>query len=126
MAEQITYSGDSRQAILQGVYRLAEAMNVTLGPRGRNFVSARLLTKSRLSGGGVQCYGSPGVNRASLIELAAPIGAMPWNGSSASFCSPAAAAAVISGSSNSAGLLIAKDSGDGVNAVATGAMTTFG
>ena len=61
----------------------------------------------------MQCYGSPGVNRVNLIELAAPIGAMPWNGSSASFCSPAAAAAVIYGSSNSAGLSIAKDSGDG-------------
>jgi chaperonin GroEL len=36
MAEQITYSGDSRQAILQGVNQLAEAVNVTLGPRGRN------------------------------------------------------------------------------------------
>ena len=38
MAKQITYSDQSRQAILRGVNRLAEAVKVTLGPRGRNVV----------------------------------------------------------------------------------------
>src|ERR1700739_770859 len=38
MANQITYSDDSRQAILRGVNQLAEAVKVTLGPRGRNVV----------------------------------------------------------------------------------------
>src|SRR6201992_4382150 len=38
MAKQITYSDDSRQAILRGVNQLAEAVKVTLGPRGRNVV----------------------------------------------------------------------------------------
>src|ERR1044072_8178823 len=38
MAKQIVYSDNSRQAILRGVNQLAEAVKVTLGPRGRNVV----------------------------------------------------------------------------------------
>ncbi len=38
MAKQIVYSDDSRQAILRGVNQLAEAVKVTLGPRGRNVI----------------------------------------------------------------------------------------
>jgi chaperonin GroEL len=38
MAKQITYSDQSRQAILRGVNQLAEAVKVTLGPKGRNVV----------------------------------------------------------------------------------------
>jgi len=38
MAKQITYGDDSRQAILRGVNRLADAVKVTLGPKGRNVV----------------------------------------------------------------------------------------
>jgi chaperonin GroEL len=38
MAKQITYSDDSRHAILRGVNQLADAVKVTLGPRGRNVV----------------------------------------------------------------------------------------
>src|SRR6059036_3146832 len=38
MAKQITYGDESRQAILRGVNRLADAVKVTLGPRGRNVV----------------------------------------------------------------------------------------
>ena len=38
MAKQIIYSDQSRQAILRGVNQLAEAVKVTLGPRGRNVV----------------------------------------------------------------------------------------
>jgi chaperonin GroEL len=38
MAKQITYSDQSRHAILRGVNQLAEAVKVTLGPRGRNVV----------------------------------------------------------------------------------------
>src|SRR5271155_2084129 len=38
MAKQITYSDHSRHAILRGVNQLAEAVKVTLGPRGRNVV----------------------------------------------------------------------------------------
>jgi chaperonin GroEL len=38
MAKQIIYSDDSRQAILRGVNQLADAVKVTLGPKGRNVV----------------------------------------------------------------------------------------
>ncbi|MDQ3280079.1 MAG: chaperonin GroEL [Acidobacteriota bacterium] len=38
MAKQITYSEEARQAILRGVNKLADAVKVTLGPKGRNVV----------------------------------------------------------------------------------------
>src|SRR5947208_3454816 len=38
MAKQITYGDQSRQAILRGVNRLADAVKVTLGPKGRNVI----------------------------------------------------------------------------------------
>src|SRR5215212_8873557 len=38
MAKRITYSEEARQAILKGVNKLADAVKVTLGPRGRNVV----------------------------------------------------------------------------------------
>ncbi len=38
MAKQIVYGEDSRQAVLRGVNRLADAVKITLGPRGRNVV----------------------------------------------------------------------------------------
>jgi chaperonin GroEL len=38
MAKQIVYSEASRQAILRGVNQLADAVKVTLGPKGRNVV----------------------------------------------------------------------------------------
>ena len=50
MATQTTYGDDSRQAILRGVDRLANAVKVTLGPRGRNVI----LDKS---------YGSPTITK---------------------------------------------------------------
>ena len=65
MAKQITYGDDSRQAILRGVNRLADAVKVTLGPKGRNVV----LDKK---------FGSPvitkdGVTVAKEIELKEPL-----------------------------------------------------
>ena len=65
MAKQITYGNDSRQAILRGVNRLADAVKVTLGPKGRNVV----LDKK---------FGSPlitkdGVTVAKEIELKDPL-----------------------------------------------------
>src|SRR5881396_2735462 len=38
MAKQITYGEDSRQGILRGVNHLADAVKVTLGPKGRNVI----------------------------------------------------------------------------------------
>jgi chaperonin GroEL len=65
MATQITYGHDSRQAVLRGVNRLADAVKVTLGPKGRNVV----LDKK---------FGSPvitkdGVTVAKEIELKEPL-----------------------------------------------------
>jgi chaperonin GroEL len=65
MAKQIIYSDTSRQAILRGVNQLADAVKVTLGPRGRNVV----LEKK---------YGGPtitkdGVTVAKEIELKDPL-----------------------------------------------------
>jgi chaperonin GroEL len=38
MAKQIVHGEQSRQAILRGVNILADAVKVTLGPKGRNVV----------------------------------------------------------------------------------------
>ena len=38
MAKQIVYGEDSRRSILTGINRLADAVKVTLGPKGRNVV----------------------------------------------------------------------------------------
>src|SRR6201987_2680395 len=40
-AKKIIYSENSRQAILRGVNQLADAVKVTLGPKGRNVVIDR-------------------------------------------------------------------------------------
>ena len=65
MAKQIVYSETSRHAILRGVNQLADAVKVTLGPKGRNVV----LEKK---------YGGPtitkdGVTVAKEIELQDPL-----------------------------------------------------
>src|SRR5437899_6143058 len=65
MAKQIVHGEDSRQAILRGVNILADAVKITLGPRGRNVV----LDKK---------FGSPlitkdGVTVAKEIELKEPL-----------------------------------------------------
>src|SRR6201987_1512033 len=38
MAKQIIYADQARQAILRGVNQMANAVKVTLGPKGRNVV----------------------------------------------------------------------------------------
>jgi len=38
MAKQIVYSEQSRQASMRGVNQLADAVKVTLGPKGRNVI----------------------------------------------------------------------------------------
>jgi chaperonin GroEL len=65
MAKIITYSEDARSAILRGVNKLADAVRVTLGPKGRNVVIEKK-------------FGSPtitkdGVTVAKEIELADPL-----------------------------------------------------
>jgi chaperonin GroEL len=65
MAKRIVFGADSRQAILRGVDILANAVKITLGPKGRNVViekkfGAPLITKD-------------GVTVAKEIELADPL-----------------------------------------------------
>src|SRR5438105_3335139 len=65
MAKQIVYGEQSRQAVLRGVNQLADAVKVTLGPKGRNVV----LDKK---------FGSPtitkdGVSVAKEIDLKDPV-----------------------------------------------------
>jgi len=65
MAKQIVYGEQSRQAILRGINQLADAVKVTLGPKGRNVVLDRK-------------FGSPtitkdGVTVAKEIELKNPL-----------------------------------------------------
>src|ERR671939_1021350 len=38
MAKRVTYGEEARQSILRGVNKLADAVKVTLGPKGRNVV----------------------------------------------------------------------------------------
>ncbi len=64
MAKQIVHGGESRAAILRGVNQLADAVKITLGPKGRNVVLGKK-------------YGSPtitkdGVTVAKEIDLKDP------------------------------------------------------
>jgi chaperonin GroEL len=65
MAKDITYGDQSRQAIQRGVNALANAVKVTLGPKGRNVIIGK-------------AYGSPtitkdGVTVAKEIDLKDPL-----------------------------------------------------
>jgi chaperonin GroEL len=53
MANQITYGDQSRQAILRGVDSLANAVKVTLGPRGRNVILGRTFGSPTITKDGV-------------------------------------------------------------------------
>src|SRR3978361_921092 len=53
MAKQITHGEDSRQAILRGVNILANAVKVTLGPKGRNVVLDKKFGSPLITKGGV-------------------------------------------------------------------------
>ena len=53
MAKQIIYGENSRQAILRGVNALADAVKVTLGPKGRNVVLDKSFGAPRITKDGV-------------------------------------------------------------------------
>jgi chaperonin GroEL len=53
MANEITYGDASRQAILRGVNSLANAVKVTLGPRGRNVILDRKFGSPTITKDGV-------------------------------------------------------------------------
>jgi chaperonin GroEL len=53
MAKQIIYGEDSRQAILRGINQLANAVKITLGPKGRNVVLDRKFGSPTITKDGV-------------------------------------------------------------------------
>src|ERR671921_2878507 len=53
MAKMITYSEDARAAILRGVNKLADAVKVTLGPKGRNVVIEKKFGAPTITNDGV-------------------------------------------------------------------------
>jgi chaperonin GroEL len=65
MAKQIVYSDLSRQAILRGVNQLADAVKVTLGPKGRNVVLEKKFGGPNIT--------KDGVTVAKEIELKDPL-----------------------------------------------------
>ena len=65
MAKQITYGEQSRTAILRGVNQLANAVKVTLGPRGRNVILDKTLGSPTIT--------KDGVTVANEIDLRDPI-----------------------------------------------------
>jgi chaperonin GroEL len=65
MAKQIVYSEHSRQAILRGVNQLADAVKVTLGPKGRN-----VILEKKFGGPNIT---KDGVTVAKEIELKDPL-----------------------------------------------------
>jgi len=64
-AKQIVYSENSRQAILRGVNQLADAVKVTLGPKGRNVVLEKKFGGPTIT--------KDGVTVAKEIELSNPL-----------------------------------------------------
>ena len=65
MAKNITFSEDARQAIMRGVDQLANAVKVTLGPKGRNVVIEKKF--------GTPLITKDGVSVAKEVELADPL-----------------------------------------------------
>ena len=65
MAKQIVYSEQSRQAIMRGVNQLADAVKVTLGPKGRN-----VILEKKFGGPNIT---KDGVTVAKEIELKDPL-----------------------------------------------------
>src|SRR5881628_500770 len=53
MAKQIVYGDSSRQGILRGVNQLADAVKVTLGPKGRNVILGRKFGSPTITKDGV-------------------------------------------------------------------------
>ncbi len=64
-AKQVIYSDNSRQAILRGVNQLADAVKVTLGPKGRNVVIEKKFGGPTIT--------KDGVTVAKEVELADPL-----------------------------------------------------
>jgi hypothetical protein len=47
MAKQIVYGEQARQTVLRGINQIADAVKVTLGPRGRNVILGKASDRRR-------------------------------------------------------------------------------
>src|SRR3970040_931695 len=65
MAKQIVYGEQARHAVLRGINQLADAVRITLGPRGRNVILDR--------GFGSPTITKDGVTVAAEIDLRDPL-----------------------------------------------------
>src|SRR5678816_929115 len=65
MPKQIVYGEQSRRAVLRGINQLADAVKVTLGPKGRNVVIDKKF--------GTPTITKDGVTVAKEIELSDPV-----------------------------------------------------
>jgi len=65
MAKQIVYGNEGRQAVLRGISKLADAVKVTLGPKGRNVILDRKF--------GAPTITKDGVTVAKEIDLRDPL-----------------------------------------------------
>ncbi|MGH6660851.1 MAG: TCP-1/cpn60 chaperonin family protein, partial [Rhodospirillales bacterium] len=61
-AKEVRFSGDARDRLLKGVDMLADAVRITLGPKGRNVVLEKSFGAPRIT--------KDGVTVAKEIELA--------------------------------------------------------
>jgi chaperonin GroEL len=65
MAKQIVYGEQARQSVLRGINQLADAVKVTLGPRGRNVILGKRF--------GAPTITKDGVTVAKEIDLQDPL-----------------------------------------------------
>jgi chaperonin GroEL (HSP60 family) len=56
MAKHIVYGEHSRQAVLRGINQLADAVKVTLGPKGRNVLGVPVRPQRSPCGRSGRCY----------------------------------------------------------------------
>ena len=48
MAKKIIFDTDAREALLKGVNKVADAVKVTLGPKGRNVILSKNMVHRKL------------------------------------------------------------------------------
>ena len=56
MSKEVRFSNDARQSMLKGVNVLADAVSVTLGPKGRNVVLDKGYGSPLITNDGVSMY----------------------------------------------------------------------
>ena len=73
MAKQIVYGEKSRQMISEGVNQLANAVKVTLGPKGRNVVLDKKFGSPTITKDGVSVAKEIGIVKAPMFPIMSPV-----------------------------------------------------